>query len=133
VARAVAEALPFGDATFDYALAVTTLCFVDDAAAMLDEARRVLRPGGELVIGFIDRASGLGRRYAAHQAENVFYRDAKFRSADEVEHLLRESAFAAPAWVQTLSAPPEETVEVEGLREGRGDGAFVVVRARRHE
>ena len=133
VARAVAEALPFADAAFDYALIVTTLCFVRDAAALLAEARRVLKPGGGLVIGFIDRESTLGRHYVAHQAESVFYRDAKFYSADEVQRLLGESGFAAPVWAQTLSRPPEETLEVEPLRDGHGDGAFVVVRASSHE
>lgn len=128
-AGAVAEALPFPDATFDYALIVTTLCFVDDAAATLAEAHRVLRPGGALVIGFIDRTSSLGQHYLAHQAENVFYRGARFYSAEEVERLLRDAGFARPAWVQTLSAPPDEIREVEALRDGRGRGAFVVVRA----
>lgn len=78
VVRAVAEALPFARAVFDYALIVTTICFVEDAAAMLAEAHRVLKPGGELVIGFIDRTSGLGQHYLDHQAENVFYREANF-------------------------------------------------------
>jgi len=131
VVRAVAEALPFGPAAFDYALIVTTICFVDDAAAMLAEALRVLRPGGELVIGFIDRESGLGRHYLAHQAENVFYRGAKFYSADEVERLLRETGFGAPVWAQTLSRPLEEIREIEALRGDRGKGAFVVVKAGR--
>lgn len=35
-------------APFDAWLAVTTICFVDDARRMLFEARRVLRPGGQL-------------------------------------------------------------------------------------
>ena len=51
-----AEELPFEDESFDTLLAVTTICFVDDAQRMLTEARRVLRPNGQLVIGFIDRA-----------------------------------------------------------------------------
>jgi SAM-dependent methyltransferase len=131
VACAVAEALPFAPATFDYALIVTTICFVDDATAMLAEAHRVLKPGGELVIGFIDRTSNLGQYYLAHQAENVFYRDAKFYSADEVERLLREACFAGPVWAQTLSKSLEETRETEPLRAARGQGAFVVVKASR--
>jgi ubiquinone/menaquinone biosynthesis C-methylase UbiE len=57
--RAVAEALPFADGEFDYTLIVTTICFVDDAAAMLHEAARVLRPAGDLVIVLIDRDSPL--------------------------------------------------------------------------
>ena len=131
VAGAVAEALPFARAVFDYALIVTTICFVDDAAAMLAEAQRVLRPGGELVIGFIDRTSDLGQHYLAHQAENVFYREAKFYSAEEVHRLLRDTGFTRPVWTQTLFKPLEETREIEPLRAGRGQGAFVVVKAGR--
>ena len=131
VAGAVAEALPFADAVFDYALIVTTICFVDDAAAMLAEAHRVLRPRGELVIGFIDRTSDLGQHYFAHQAEDVFYREATFYSADEVQHLLRGTGFAGPVWAQTLFKPLDETREIEAVRTGRGEGAFVVVKATR--
>ena len=131
VVQGIAEALPFSDNAFDYALCVTTICFVDDAGAMLQEAFRVVKSGGVLVIGFIDRTSGLGQHYLAHQAENVFYRDATFFSAAEVEHLLCEAGFSEPVWVQTLSKPLEETRDIEPLRAGYGQGAFVAVRARR--
>lgn len=126
--RAVAEALPFTDNSFDYALSVTTICFVDDATTMLSEAYRVLKPGGQLVIGFIDRTSKLGQRYQAHQAENVFYRDAIFFSANEVEQLLLDTGFIAPIWVQTLSKAPDEINAIEPIRAGYGHGAFVVVK-----
>jgi ubiquinone/menaquinone biosynthesis C-methylase UbiE len=104
---------------------------VDDATAMLSEAYRVLKPGGELVIGFIDRTSDLGQHYLAHQAENVFYREATFYSADEVEQVLLDTGFSGPVWVQTLSKSLDEICEIEPLRAGRGQGAFVVVSARR--
>jgi hypothetical protein len=44
-------------------------------------AVRALLPwqGLGLEIGFVDRASELGRHYLNHQAENVFYREARFR------------------------------------------------------
>ncbi|MDA8107199.1 MAG: class I SAM-dependent methyltransferase [Betaproteobacteria bacterium] len=130
VAAAVAEALPFADAAFDYTLVVTTICFVDDPTAMLREAARVLRPGGALVIGLIDRESPLGRDYVAHQAENVFYRDAKFYSAAEVGALLAQAGFSDAIWLQTLTQPLSEAREIEPLAEGTGRGAFLVVRAR---
>lgn len=132
VVQGIAEALPFSAHAFDYALNVTTICFVDDAAAMLAEAHRVIKPGGDLITAFIDRTSGLGRQYLAHQPENVFYRDASFYSADEVEQLLVDTGFAEPVWVQTLSKPLEDTREVEPLRPGYGQGAFVVVKTRRN-
>jgi ubiquinone/menaquinone biosynthesis C-methylase UbiE len=131
VVQGIAEALPFSNNSFDYALSVTTICFVDDATAMLSEAYRVLKPGGELVIGFIDRTSDLGQHYLAHQAENVFYREATFFSAQEVEQLLYAIGFTNTVWVQTLSKRLEDIREIEPLRSGRGNGAFVTVKARR--
>jgi ubiquinone/menaquinone biosynthesis C-methylase UbiE len=129
VVQGIAEALPFSNRAFDYALCVTTICFVDDVSAMLSEAYRVLKPGGAVVIGFIDRTSGLGQHYLAHQTENVFYREATFFSALEVEHLLFETGFAEPSWVQTLSKPLKDIREIESIRAGYGQGAFVVVKA----
>ena len=129
VAEGVAEKLPFAAGSFDHALVVTTICFVDSPKRMLAEARRVLKPGGRLVIGFIDRASAMGQDYLAHQAENVFYREATFYSADEVARLLQVGGFAISAWGQTLAHPLPETHEIEPLRAGRGQCAFVVVAA----
>lgn len=129
VVAGVAENLSFADGSFDHALVVTTLCFVDSPVAMLAEARRVLKPGGRLVMGFIDRESAMGQDYLAHQAENVFYREATFYSADEVARLLLATGFAIGAWGQTLAHPLPETREIEPLRPGRGRCAFVVVAA----
>ena len=98
---------------------------------MLSKAYRVLKPGGQLIIGFIDRTSKLGQQYQAHQAENVFYRDATFFSANEVEQLLINTGFIEPVWVQTLSKAPDETNAIEPIRAGYGQAAFVTVKAYR--
>jgi SAM-dependent methyltransferase len=131
VTGGTAEALPFGDGVFDYALIVTTICFVDAPRAMLEEARRVLRPGGALVIGFIDRTSPIGRHYEAHREESAFYRDATFYGASEVEDLLRSAGLTIRGWAQTLSGPSPTTRQIEPVRPGVGQGAFVVVCASR--
>jgi ubiquinone/menaquinone biosynthesis C-methylase UbiE len=131
VAGATAEALPFSDDTFDVCLVVTTICFVDDAAAMVREAYRVLKTGGTLIVGLIDRESRLGREYVAHQSESVFYRQATFYSANEVEALLAQAGFQQPEWVQTLFEPRSRTGVDEPTRPGFGEGSFVAVRARR--
>jgi ubiquinone/menaquinone biosynthesis C-methylase UbiE len=54
--RADARALPFADAAFDAAYLVTVLGEIPGRLAALMELRRVLKPGGRLVVGeFADR------------------------------------------------------------------------------
>lgn len=127
--QGIAEALPLKNAVCDYALVVTTICFVDDPRSMLLEARRVLKPQTPLVIGFVDRESELGQQYFLHQTENVFYREARFYSADEVAELLEDTGYVIQTWLQTLSMPLHEVVEMEPFQEGSGNGGFVAVLA----
>ena len=48
--RAPAEDLPFEDDSFDVAVSTLVLCAVDDQPRALRELRRVLRPGGRLLL-----------------------------------------------------------------------------------
>jgi ubiquinone/menaquinone biosynthesis C-methylase UbiE len=50
-ARADARELPFADDTFDGAYLVTVLGEIPDQDAVLRELRRVVRPGGRIVVG----------------------------------------------------------------------------------
>jgi ubiquinone/menaquinone biosynthesis C-methylase UbiE len=54
-----AESLPFEDATFDTAVVTFVLCSVEHPQTALAEVRRVLRPGGRLVL--LEHVRGEGR------------------------------------------------------------------------
>lgn len=93
VFRDVAENLPFTDCEFDFVLMVTTICFLDDIRKAFQEAYRVLKLAGCIVIGFIDRTSSLGKQYNAHRKNSVFYKDAVFFSPHEVGTYLKDAHF----------------------------------------
>ena len=54
LAEASATALPFDSGSFDGAISVQVLEYVDDVALALAELHRVLRPGGRLVVWDVD-------------------------------------------------------------------------------
>ena len=84
VYRAMAAALPFRRDSFDLVMMVTVICFLRDPFLSLTETTRVLKPGGRIIIGMIDRDSPLGRSYEAHKQESTFYRQANFYSISQV-------------------------------------------------
>jgi len=126
VLEGVAEALPFADGVFDFALMVTVVCFLDDVTQAFREAYRILNLQGVLIVGFIDRDSELGRRYSQRKEQSRFYRGATFYSVAELETRLTEAGFAGFNYRQTLF--PGQTAD-QPVAEGYGIGSFVVVRA----
>jgi ubiquinone/menaquinone biosynthesis C-methylase UbiE len=54
------EAIPFGDSSFDCAVCTFTLCSVDDPQQVMDEMRRILRPGGKVLFLEHGRAPDAG-------------------------------------------------------------------------
>lgn len=129
VVKGTAEQLPFADERFDVVLMVTTLCFVPDADQAIDEALRVLRPGGRLVVGIIDRDSVLGARYEAKKAGHLFYHDARFHSAAEVAALLAGHGCVDIESRQTLFSDPDAMTAPDAELPGYGQGGFVVFKA----
>ena len=127
--KGVGESFPVRSSCLDYVLMVTTICFLEDVRSAFEEAFRILKPGGSIVVAFIDRESPLGRLYRKRKAESVFYRVAEFYSVDEVVSLLREAEFREFEFTQTIFRSLPEIREVEEVREGYGEGSFVVVRA----
>lgn len=125
----IAEDLPFDDLQFEFALMVTTICFVDNIGLTFREIHRVLKSGGYLIIGFIDKNSSIGELYRQHKENSVFYKIATFYSVDEVIHHLKKADFKNFSFTQTIFHNLAEIRNIEPIKEGYGEGSFVVVRA----
>jgi SAM-dependent methyltransferase len=90
VERAVAEALPFEDRSFDAALAQLVVHFMADPVAGLREMRRVTKPRGVVAACVWDHAGGrgpLGAFWEAARALDVDVDDESSRAGTRRGHL----------------------------------------------
>ena len=131
ICQAKGEALPFHDDQFDFALLVTVVCFVSSVRVLFQEVRRVLKPGGRIILGFIDRNSPLGQMYEAHKANDTFYRVARFYSVADIADRVRQTGFGAMQFCQTIFGVPGDAPAIQPMRDGYGEGAFVVLSAKK--
>jgi len=90
----IAEDLPFENNRFDFAIMITTICFVDDLLKSFEEAYRVIKLNGFFIIGYIDKDSKLGKEYKKKKQKSKFYKDAKFYTSDEIIRLLKLVGFS---------------------------------------
>lgn len=127
VAAAYGEALPFASASFGAVLFALTLCFVANPLAVLGEARRVLRPAGGVIVGFVPAESPWGRRYRAQAAAgHPYYRDARFLTREELEALLAAAGLRPVRTRAALCSSPEAPPAPETAREGDDESAGFV-------
>jgi ubiquinone/menaquinone biosynthesis C-methylase UbiE len=130
VIQALAELLPFPDETFDYALMIVTLCFLDNPKVVLKEVFRVLKHEGILGICIIRKDSPWGQFYIKKAKRgHRFYRYAHFYSLSELEELLKEHHFNVRQYKSTLTYSPSATPVVENPNKDPRIGSFVCIKA----
>lgn len=128
----VAEALPIKEAIYDYALFITSTCFLDDPVLAYQEAARVTKPKGTIIIAFLEKNSHLGQTYQIHKDKSPFYCDATFYSFEEITSMLEQAGFENFKSVQTV-LDPSHPQPATTILPGHDQGAFIVVRAEKKE
>ncbi|MBI9039177.1 MAG: class I SAM-dependent methyltransferase [Bacteroidales bacterium] len=128
---AVAENLPYPDSSIDFALMVTTVCFLDDIYKSFYEVNRILSTNGYFIIGFVDKISPLGKKYLEHKNESIFYKNATFYGAEELFRILKDTGFKIINTYQTVFGKLDEINKVQEVLKGYGQGSFVVIKAQK--
>lgn len=109
-----AEDLPFADGTFEGVLLALTLCFVADSKQAAMECRRLLRPGGRLLLGAIPADSPWGRQYERKKAAgHPVYAQARFLTTSEIVALIESAGFDLQDAASTLLGEPDGSPEIE--------------------
>ena len=128
VIEGVAEALPVKDELFDFAIFVTSTCFLDDPFKAYQEAHRVTKNNGAIVVAFLEKNSELGKIYEAHKHENPLFADATFYSYSDITNMLSKAGFGNFKTVQTV-LPKSKQHKTTDILPGHDLGTFVVVYA----
>lgn len=128
VIAGIAESLPVRSESFDFALYNTVVCFLDSLKLSFLECYRILRPGGSIVVGFIDRESYLGKIYNMGKDKSRFFKDAIFYSVSEISETLTESGYRSLEYAQTLIFEERNRSFSEKISSGFGKGSYVVIK-----
>lgn len=129
VHNAAAEKLPYENESVNGALMITSVCFVDDIYQAFNEAHRVLKQDGFLILGFVDKDSPVGKEYLKYKEESLFYKKATFFGTEELTELLNRTGFKVTDIYQTIFGKVEEIKEIQAILDGYGKGSFVVIKA----
>ena len=127
----VAESLPIEDNSYDFAIFITSTCFLDNPATAYLEAARVIKDQGSIVIAFLEKNSELGKVYEEHKHDNPFYCDATFYSYNEIVNYLKQAGFDQFQSVQTVLPESQFKYQTSDIITGHDLGAFVVLKAKK--
>jgi SAM-dependent methyltransferase len=125
----IAESLPYKAEQFDVVLMNFCISYLEHPAQSIDEAFRVLKDNGCLIIGFLDKDSGIGHDYEKRKPFSLFYRQANFYSVSDVVQMVADAGFANLIFQQTLLTPINKITTIEDSIPGYGKGSYVFIKA----
>ena len=126
---AVAEKLPYKDLHFDFVVMASSVSYFYNMHVAFREASRVVKHGGCIIIGFIEKESIIGKYYEDRRQTNDFYKEATFYSIPKIIAELKNVGFIHLEFSQTLFHNINDITEFEPAKPGYGDGSYVVIKA----
>ncbi|MEA3475793.1 MAG: bifunctional hydroxymethylpyrimidine kinase/phosphomethylpyrimidine kinase [Candidatus Cloacimonadota bacterium] len=141
-----AEKVPFKDERFDTVLLSTILSYVDAPPKAVNEAYRILKHNGKVVVSFLAREGSYAMMYdlaylrGKHDPATApkapypvkFIKDTYWRSTKEVSNLLKKAGFVDLKYVQTFTKHPKYTNDmIEEPIEGYQKGDYIVIQGRK--
>jgi hypothetical protein len=84
---------------------------------------RALKPGGEVIVAFVDKETPVGKLYLREKEKSIFYQDAVFFSTGEIYSLLRGSGFTVVQTCQTLFGILDDVIELQPFENGCDKGS----------
>ncbi len=131
VEHGYAEQLPYPNNCFDFTAFITSVCFINEPLKALQEAYRVTKPQGYVIVAFIDKESPLGQTLMLKKKHHRFYQTAHFYSVKEIMTFLTESKFELDEIFQTLTDLDKQQIEFPS--NGFGKGGFVVIKGKKRK
>lgn len=128
----VAENLPVSDQSYDFAIFITSTCFLDNPVEAYREAYRVLKSEGSILVAFLEKDSHLGKIYEEHKQDSPFYCDATFYNYAQIASFLEKAGFTKLRSMQTI-LPEKDAQNAADILSGHDKGAFVVIRAEKSQ
>lgn len=128
VLKGVAEYLPYGDLQFDFVLFVT-ICHLDNVKLAIEQAHRVLKHKGAIIIGFLDKDQSVPKEYKERSERSTFFNKVQFYSVKYIKEIIEETGFKNLEFNQTLFGTLDSIKEIQLPKSGYGQGSFVVIKA----
>jgi len=128
IIRGFAENLPYSDLQFDFALFVT-ICHLENVKLAIQQAHRVLKHKGALIIGFLDKDKAIAQQYIENRHRSTFFRKATFYNAKYITKVIEDAGFKNLEFNQTLFGDLDNIKKVQLPKPDYGEGSFIVVKA----
>lgn len=123
-----AKKLKFADNEFDLVISMAAIEFIDDMPSVMDEIFRVVKTGGQVLIGTINGDSDWGKLYKSKQlSKNTVFEFADFKTLKDMKTWKKENLIKTGEclYILPLADESEYSFERESELAGKKKGGYI--------